>query len=77
MVETCGESDSYRLACKELRAKKIFMLLRRFLPDGTFEDWSLDELVIEPVNPYQPLTAEDVALPAPRDSEFEWLSSIP
>ena len=32
---------------RELRARKIPMIIRRYLPDGAFEDWNLDELYID------------------------------
>lgn len=28
------------------RARKIPMIIRRYLPDGSFEDWGIDELII-------------------------------
>jgi DNA-directed RNA polymerase I, II, and III subunit RPABC2 len=31
---------------RELKEKKIPMIIRRYLPDGSFEDWSIDELVL-------------------------------
>ncbi len=29
------------------RAKKIPIIIRRYLPDGSYEDWSVEELIIE------------------------------
>lgn len=46
-VEIAGETDPLKIAMKELRARKIPMIIRRYLPDGSFEDWALDELIIE------------------------------
>lgn len=46
MVEIGGERDPLKIAEKELRAGKIPIAVRRFLPDGSFEDWDLDELLI-------------------------------
>jgi len=46
-VEIAGETDALKIAMKELRARKIPMIIRRYLPDGSFEDWALDELIIE------------------------------
>merc|ERR1712130_308426 len=37
MIETIGETDPLEIAMKELRERKIPMIIRRFLPDGTFE----------------------------------------
>ena len=47
MVETAGETDPLKIAQKELQEKNIPIIVRRFLPDGSFEDWSIDELVIQ------------------------------
>jgi len=47
MVELEGETDPLEIAMKELRERKIPIIIRRYLPDGSAEDWSLDELVIE------------------------------
>ena len=32
---------------RQHRAKKIPMLIRRYLPDGSYEDWAVDELIVE------------------------------
>ncbi|PJF18579.1 Subunit common to RNA polymerases I, II, and [Paramicrosporidium saccamoebae] len=47
MVELEGETDPLQIAAKELRERKIPLIIRRFLPDGSFEDWALDELIID------------------------------
>jgi len=47
MVELEGETDPLQIASKELRERKIPLIIRRFLPDGSFEDWALDELIID------------------------------
>lgn len=46
LVPTEGEIDPLVIAQKELAAKKIPLLVRRYLPDGSFEDWSVSELII-------------------------------
>ncbi|RNA31355.1 DNA-directed RNA polymerases and III subunit RPABC2 [Brachionus plicatilis] len=46
MVELENETDPLQIAMKELKAKKIPLIIRRYLPDGSFEDWSIDELII-------------------------------
>ncbi|GAM19634.1 hypothetical protein SAMD00019534_028090 [Acytostelium subglobosum LB1] len=46
MVELEGETDPLQIAWKELRAKKIPLIIRRFLPNGGYEDWSVDELIV-------------------------------
>lgn len=47
MVELDGETDPLEIAMKELRQRKIPLIIRRKLPDGSHEDWSVDELVID------------------------------
>ena len=32
-----------QIALKELRSKKIPITIRRFLPDGSYEDWDVNE----------------------------------
>ena len=46
MVELEGETDPLQIALKELRARKIPITVRRFLPDSSYEDWNVDELII-------------------------------
>mmetsp|Transcript_24506 Transcript_24506/g.37225 ORF Transcript_24506/g.37225 Transcript_24506/m.37225 type:complete len:122 (-) Transcript_24506:125-490(-) len=46
MVELEGETDPLLIAEKELNQKKIPFVIRRFLPDGTYEDWKVSELMI-------------------------------
>ncbi|KAK9905618.1 hypothetical protein WJX75_003178 [Coccomyxa subellipsoidea] len=45
MVELNGESDPLEIAMKELREKKIPFIVRRYLPDGSYEDWTIEELI--------------------------------
>ncbi|GAA5848858.1 hypothetical protein JCM9279_002965 [Rhodotorula babjevae] len=47
LVPLEGESDPLQIAEKELAAKKIPLVVRRFLPDGSFEDWLVSELLTE------------------------------
>eukprot|EP01041_Mallomonas_annulata_P013167 gene13167-27853_t len=47
MVDVGGETDSLKIAMKELRERKIPMIIRRYLPDNSYEDWSLEDLLIE------------------------------
>lgn len=44
-VDTCGQTDPLAIAMMELEQGKIQMRIRRYLPDRTFEDWGLDELI--------------------------------
>uniref|UniRef100_A0A1I7Y7N1 DNA-directed RNA polymerases I, II, and III subunit RPABC2 n=1 Tax=Steinernema glaseri TaxID=37863 RepID=A0A1I7Y7N1_9BILA len=46
MVELEGETDPLEIARKELKDHKIPIVIRRYLPDGSFEDWGVDELHI-------------------------------
>lgn len=46
-VEVDGETDPMIIAEKELQAKTIPFIIRRYLPDGSFEDWSVEELINE------------------------------
>ncbi|XP_005861111.1 PREDICTED: DNA-directed RNA polymerases I, II, and III subunit RPABC2 [Myotis brandtii] len=46
MVELGGETDPLLIAMKELKARKIPIIIRRYLPDGSYEDWGVDELII-------------------------------
>ena len=41
-----GETDPYKIAEKELQERKIPFIIRRYLPDGSYEDWKLTELTI-------------------------------
>lgn len=47
LVDLDGETDPLKIAAKELRERKLPLVVRRYLPDGSFEDWSLDELIID------------------------------
>ncbi|KNE60542.1 DNA-directed RNA polymerase I, II, and III subunit RPABC2 [Allomyces macrogynus ATCC 38327] len=47
MTELNGETDSLIIAMKELREKKIPLVVRRHLPDGSYEDWGVDELIVD------------------------------
>lgn len=47
MVNLEGETDPLEIAMKELRERKIPFTIRRYLPDGSYEDWGVDELIVE------------------------------
>jgi len=47
MVDLEGETDPLQIAMKELKQKKIPLIIRRKLPDGSFEDWGVNELIID------------------------------
>ncbi|XP_071737818.1 DNA-directed RNA polymerases II and V subunit 6B-like [Rutidosis leptorrhynchoides] len=46
-IELEGETDPLEIALKELRQGKLPFTIRRTLPDGSYEDWGVDELIIE------------------------------
>jgi DNA-directed RNA polymerase I, II, and III subunit RPABC2 len=45
LVDVEGESDPLAIAAKELRAKRMPLKIRRHLPNGAYEDWSVNELI--------------------------------
>lgn len=44
MVDLEGEDDPIDIAKKEIKQNKIKIIVRRYLPDGVEEDWSIDEM---------------------------------
>merc|ERR1711983_277457 len=46
LVELEGETDPLKISGRELVARKIPIIIRRFLPDGSYEDWGIEELII-------------------------------
>lgn len=49
LVDPQGAWDSYEIAMKELLQRRIPIIIRRHLPDGSYEDWKIDdpELIVE------------------------------
>lgn len=47
LVEVEGETDSLQIAMKELARKMVPLIIRRYLPDGSYEDWGCDELIVD------------------------------
>lgn len=47
MVDPQGETDPLKIAAMELKDKKIPIIVRRYLPDGSHEDWPIDDLLID------------------------------
>ncbi|KAG9305153.1 hypothetical protein G9A89_010661 [Geosiphon pyriformis] len=45
LVDRGNETDPLAIARKELREKKIPLMVRRYLPDGSYEDWHVKELI--------------------------------
>jgi len=43
LVDLDGATDPLIIAGMELREKKLPLKIRRFLPDGSYEDWGADE----------------------------------
>lgn len=47
LVDLEGETDPLQIAMKELSQQKIPLVVRRYLPDGSYEDWGCDELIVD------------------------------
>ncbi|KZV74872.1 RNA polymerase Rpb6 [Peniophora sp. CONT] len=47
LVPLDGETDALQIAIKELSQRKIPLIIRRYLPDGSFEDWRVSELICD------------------------------
>lgn len=45
LVDLEGETDPLQIAIKELNQKKIPLTIRRYLPDGWYEDWACEDLL--------------------------------
>ncbi|PQE13632.1 hypothetical protein CJF31_00005064 [Rutstroemia sp. NJR-2017a BVV2] len=45
LVDQEGETDPLQIAIKELKDKKIPLIVRRYMPDGWYEDWTCEELL--------------------------------
>jgi len=45
LVDLEGETDPLQIAIKELSEKKIPLIVRRYMPDGCYEDWTCEELL--------------------------------
>lgn len=45
LVDLEGETDPLQIAIKELREKKVPLIVRRYMPDGFYEDWTCEELL--------------------------------
>ncbi|BFU18861.1 RNA polymerases domain containing protein [Entamoeba histolytica HM-1:IMSS-B] len=42
-----GMTDALEIAMAELKAGKIPFIIRRRLPNGSYEDWKVSELIVE------------------------------
>ncbi|KAG1454152.1 hypothetical protein G6F56_007392 [Rhizopus delemar] len=47
MIELNGETDALVIANRELREKRLPLIIRRYMPDGTYEDWKVRELIVD------------------------------
>ncbi|KAL8766117.1 MAG: hypothetical protein Q9209_007015 [Squamulea sp. 1 TL-2023] len=45
LVDIEGATDPLQIAIKELKEKKIPLVVRRYMPDGWYEDWTVEELL--------------------------------
>jgi len=46
-VEAGALTDPLRIAQKELQERTLPIIVRRFLPDQTYEDWKISELIVD------------------------------
>ncbi|KAF9405940.1 DNA-directed RNA polymerases I II and III subunit RPABC2 [Podila epigama] len=46
LVDLEGETDALNIAMKELNNKMIPLIVRRYLPDNTYEDWEVSEMIL-------------------------------
>ena len=46
LIDVEGMTDPLQIAAKELQEKKIPLVVRRYLPDGYYEDWTCEELLV-------------------------------
>lgn len=46
LTQLDGESDPLEIASKELRERRIPFVIRRYMPDGSYEDWPIEELIV-------------------------------
>ena len=49
MISPPFPEECYDIAVLELKAKKIPLIIRRYLPNKKFEDWRLEDLIIKNV----------------------------
>jgi DNA-directed RNA polymerase I, II, and III subunit RPABC2 len=47
LVDLEGLIDPLDIAGKELRERKLPLIIRRYLPDGSYEDWPINDLIID------------------------------
>lgn len=47
LVDLEGETDPLQIAMKELSQKKVPLVVRRYLPDSSYEDWGCEELIVD------------------------------
>lgn len=48
LVDLNGETNLHAIALRELMEKRLPLIIRRPLPDGTCEDWKVSELKLPP-----------------------------
>lgn len=49
-VDIENMTDCIQIANKELEERKLPFIIRRNLPDGSFEDWPIDDLLIPDID---------------------------
>jgi DNA-directed RNA polymerases I, II, and III subunit RPABC2 len=48
LVDIRDETDPLRIAQMEMAENRIPIIVRRYLPDGSYEDWAASELIQSP-----------------------------
>ena len=46
-VDVSSKTDPLEIAMMELKAGKIPFIIRRRLPNGSYEDWKVKELIVD------------------------------
>ena len=46
-VSTDNLTNTIKIAEKELEERRMPLIIRRHIPDGTYEDWKIDEFILE------------------------------
>ena len=41
-----NETDPYKIALAELKERVLPIIIRRYLPDKSYEDWKISELIV-------------------------------
>lgn len=47
LIENKSETDALEIAAQEMKNRKIPITIRRYLPNGKYEDWKIEELIFD------------------------------